>query len=132
MLRCGLQAGFRESGAVNVSGAAGEPVMPMVAVRSMGLGFESLVGAELAGQKTCTVSDGYLHTLVELANERFDENAKRIERFRQALKEGSREQARKTRSGDDWEDADARRERKRAEGLARSAQLREYQNAQSQ
>lgn len=97
--------------------------MPMVAIRSMGLGFESLVGVEVDGRRTCTVSDQYLQTQAELANERFDENTKRMERFRQALKSGSPRAAKTSHTGEDREDPAARRERKRAEGLARGAQL---------
>ncbi|TQS31654.1 hypothetical protein Golomagni_08058, partial [Golovinomyces magnicellulatus] len=51
LLRCALQAGFRESGAVSltppsISGVSSGDAMPIVAVRSMGLSLESLVGYE--------------------------------------------------------------------------------------
>ena len=101
--------------------------MPMVAIRSMGLGIESLIGVEVAGRRQCTVSNDYLQTLVELANERFEENARKIERFRQALSHASQLPARTNRDGREWEDTATRRERKRAEGLARSAMLKENQ-----
>jgi tRNA wybutosine-synthesizing protein 3 len=106
--------------------------MPVVAIRSMGLGIESLIGVEVAGRRQCTVSNEYLQTLVELANERFEENARKIERFRQALANASHQLTRKNRDGLEWEDAAARRVRKRAEGLARSAILKEDQKIASQ
>ncbi|KAJ9155427.1 tRNA wybutosine-synthesizing protein-like protein [Pleurostoma richardsiae] len=127
-LRCGLQAGFRESGAVNLLGTVKEPPSPMVAIRCMGLTFESLIGLEAEGRRHCTVSSEYLETLLAIANERFAENTKRIERFRAAIREAMQEK-RKGKDGGEWEDPVARRERKRAEGLKRAAELRETQHA---
>ncbi|KAI1153792.1 methyltransferase TYW3-domain-containing protein [Nemania diffusa] len=121
LLRSGLQAGFRESGAVNVTSTTTEAVTPIVAIRSMGLSFESLVGIQEDGVTKCTVSDDYLHSLVRIANERFEENRKRIERFRAAVLDASHPSKKK--DGIEWEDAQARRERKRAEGLRRKAEL---------
>ena len=66
--------------------------------------------------------------LVEQANERFKENTKRIERFRNLLKKFNSEEAgeakKKDQDGEEWEDPQVRRVRKRAEGLMRSQQLR--------
>ncbi|KAI0118186.1 methyltransferase TYW3-domain-containing protein [Nemania sp. FL0031] len=121
LLRSGLQAGFRESGAVNVMSTTTESATPIVAIRSMGLSFESLVGVQEDGVVKCTVSDDYLRSLVRIANERFEENRKRIERFRTAVLEASYPSKKK--DGTEWEDAQARRERKRAEGLRRKAEL---------
>lgn len=87
----------------------------------MGLSFESLIGLQEDGITKCTVSDDYLDSLVRIANERFEENRKRIERFRTALLDAS--QRPKKKDGTDWEDAQTRRERKRAEGLRRKAEL---------
>ncbi|OTA95884.1 hypothetical protein M434DRAFT_68507 [Hypoxylon sp. CO27-5] len=124
LLRCGLQAGFRESGAVSLTAAAGEQhATPIVAIRSMGLSFESLIGYQSGGDDGglhCTVSPAYLRTLVHIANERFTENTKRIERFRAALAEATRPLSK---NGGEWEDAQVRRERKRAEGLKRREEL---------
>lgn len=124
LLRCGLQAGFRESGAVSLTAAAGEQhATPIVAIRSMGLSFESLIGYQSGSDDNelhCTVSPAYLRTLVHIANERFIENTKRIERFRAALAEATRPFSR---NGGEWEDAQVRRERKRAEGLKRREEL---------
>ncbi|KAI0008640.1 methyltransferase TYW3-domain-containing protein [Xylariaceae sp. FL0662B] len=132
LLRCGLQAGFRESGAINLTAPAGDSATPIVAIRTMGLALESLVGIQTGEDRQCTVSSSYLLTLVRIANERFSENKKRIERFRMAILEATRP-ARKG-DGAGWEDTQARRERKRAEGLRRKAELqsRQRENATEQ
>ncbi|KAI0886214.1 methyltransferase TYW3-domain-containing protein [Annulohypoxylon maeteangense] len=123
LLRCGLQAGFRESGAVSLTAAVGEQhATPMVAIRSMGLSFESLIGYQAGdgGQIQCTVTSAYLRTLIDIGNERFIENTKRIERFRTALAEATKPS---NKNGDVWEDAETRRRRKREEGLRRRDML---------
>ncbi|KAI2639283.1 methyltransferase TYW3-domain-containing protein [Xylaria nigripes] len=121
LLRCGLQAGFRESGAINVAATTAEAVTPIVAIRSMGLSLESLIGIREDGVVRCTVSEDYLRSLLRIANERFEENMNRIERFRAAVLEAS--SPLKKKDGTVWEDAQARRERKRAEGLRKKAEL---------
>lgn len=100
----------------------------------MGLGLESLIGRETNGIKHCTVSGDYLKALMKIANERFSENARRIERFRRLLvdafgmagQDGKRAGAarRVGEGGGAWEDAVVRRERKRLEGLARAEEMR--------
>lgn len=139
LLSCGLQAGFRESGAVSLTAAAGageQHASPVVAIRSMGLALESLVGYQTQacssggnGRLQCTVSSEYLRTLVRIANERFAENRKRIGRFREAVLEATSAgtSGGKKGDGEEWEDAQVRRERKRAEGLRRKAELRDQQ-----
>ncbi|KFH42891.1 tRNA wybutosine-synthesizing protein-like protein [Hapsidospora chrysogenum ATCC 11550] len=126
ILRCGLQAGFRESGAVNLTTTSSdsEQSTPMVAIRSMGLGFESLIGYQKESRREQLVTAEYLRSLMEIANERFTENTKRIDRFQEALADVARTQpTRKNAAGEEWEDAAVRRERKRAEGLRRKAEL---------
>ncbi|KAF3055252.1 tRNA wybutosine-synthesizing protein 3 like protein [Daldinia childiae] len=88
LLRCGLQAGFRESGAVSLTPAAG---------RGTSEGTDKLHRA---------VSPAYLRTLIRIANERFIENTKRINRFRTALAEATKPVGE---SG--WEDAQVRGEK---------------------
>lgn len=130
VLKCGLAAGFRESGAVSLletssRSGGGEPATPMVAIRSMGLSFESLVGVmDSSGRKRSIVSPEYLRMLVRIGNERFVENGKRIGRFLEALR------AEVIDDGEDGgmsrvEEKEARREMKRAEGLRRQAEARE-------
>ncbi|RBR26505.1 uncharacterized protein FIESC28_00691 [Fusarium coffeatum] len=130
LLRCGLQAGFRESGALNIVPSGKDVTTPMVAIRTMGLAFESLVGQQVDGHRKRIVSPEYLQTLVEIANERFAENKKRIERFQNAFRDAiSAPVPRRNPEGQEWEDAAARRERKRAEGLRKKAELKAKQEA---
>lgn len=69
------------------------------------------------------VSEEYLHMFVALANERFKVNSERIERFRVKLMELYQRFLRGSSSRKaGWEDPEARRERKRAEGLQKKAQ----------
>lgn len=97
----------------------------MVGIRSMGLALESVIGFENAGKQFCMVPEYQLRNLVEISNHRFSENTKRIERFRSLLKEiGTEVPQRRGKDGEEWEDAKARRERKRAEGLKKAAQLK--------
>lgn len=126
LLRAALQAGFRESGAINIASQSDSSVSPIVAIRSMGLGFESLVGFEDSdGTRHATVSPAYLRDLMDVGNERFVENTKRIERFSSAFKELflNRGPQRRNPEGQDWEDAVTRKARMRAEGLKRRAAL---------
>jgi tRNA wybutosine-synthesizing protein 3 len=124
ILQCGLQAGFRESGAVGLTDSKGDQACPMVAIRSMGLGFESIVGIESEGRRWSVISDEYAQALVHIANERFVENRIRTQRFREAFQLAIDPPPRKTLGGTEWEDPVVRRERKRAEGLKRAAELR--------
>lgn len=102
----------------------------MVAIRSMGLSLESLIGYQDAkGQRRRIVAPQYLKMLLQISNERFVENTKRIERFQSALKEAILEPnpanvpKRLNPEGKEWEDAAARRERLRAQGLKKKAAL---------
>ena len=96
----------------------------MVAVRSTGLSLDSVIGhLDPSGAAICVVSPRYLDGLLAVANERFKENSARIARFRDLLL-GSNNLG-KNRKGEEWEDASVRRERKRAEGLKRSEELRQ-------
>ncbi|KAI6081233.1 methyltransferase TYW3-domain-containing protein [Hypoxylon rubiginosum] len=130
LLKCSLQAGFRESGAVSLAATTfAEHATPIVGIRSMGLAFESLIGFHEASDDSlhCTVSSDYLRTLVRIANDRFAENTKRIDRFRTALSEAMTPVVRTGDTGAGWEDAESRKERKKAEGLRRREELRGQQ-----
>lgn len=72
------------------------------------------------------VSEAYLRTLVELANQRFGANQERKERFARALLQSKGEEVRKGDAGD-WEPKDVRRERKREEGLRRKEEIQRQQ-----
>ncbi|EGX96304.1 tRNA wybutosine-synthesizing protein [Cordyceps militaris CM01] len=124
LLRCALHAGFRESGAVSLVSGEQQSAQPMVAVRSMGLGFESLLGYaddDEGGRRRLRllVPPGYLDTLMAVGHARFAENVKRIRRFEEAFAEATAPS--RNLEGRAWEDAAARRERMRAEGLRRQA-----------
>lgn len=99
----------------------------MVGVRTMGLAFESLVGYEdpESGRRLAIVPPAMLKNLLAIGNHRFFENTKRIDRFRHALRDAmtAAPSRRIGESGQEWEDAAARKERKRAEGLRRKAEL---------
>ncbi|KAK4209865.1 tRNA wybutosine-synthesizing protein, partial [Rhypophila decipiens] len=125
IIQAGMEAGFRETGAVSLlpSNPSSTTPTPMVAVRSMGLSFESLIGIQtFEGKRSSLVSAEYLELLVKISHERFAENQKRIARFREALKVVF---AAKKNVPEGWEDGEARRERKRLEGLRRREELRQ-------
>lgn len=130
-----MEAGFRETGAVSLTPrhqSKGDTCpTPMVAVRSMGLSFESLIGVETSnGERSSLVTPEYLELLVKISHERFSENQKRISRFRQALKgvfgvysPGDSDRSKPKAVPDGWEDSESRRERKKLEGLMRRDEL---------
>jgi tRNA wybutosine-synthesizing protein 3 len=98
----------------------------MVAVRSAGYSFDSIIGyQDEHGRNVPLVDEKYLRTLLAIANDRFRINVERISRFQIALLEAFNassslgDNARKP----EWEDADIRKQRKREEGLARQQAL---------
>ena len=121
VLSAALTAGFRESGAVSLGSTQGES-NPIVAVRSAGYSFDAIIGYQNEnGDNIALVDSNYLRTLVNIANERFKINLDRIARIRNALPET---QQHGNSRAPDWEDADARKQRKREEGLARQRALK--------
>lgn len=136
ILAAAINAGFRESGIQSLKNLDDPHAFPMVAIRTAGLAFESLVGlipnqrpdqgdeAEIEEHITSTVSEAYLELLISIANERFKINAERIQRFEQDL--FKREEG----LGQAWEDNRSRWERKRAEGLEQRQTLRKAQMSQ--
>lgn len=125
ILTAALTAGFRESGAVGLNSTKNGDTTPMVAVRSTGYSFDSIIGYHEEGGRNIPIVDAnYLRTLVCIANERFKINTARITRFRKALMESYYPQAALGLSKPDWEDSDTRKARKREEGLARQRALK--------
>lgn len=134
ILAAALAAGFRESGVQSLKNLEHVDALPMVAVRSAGLGFctvigyvleedgegdedEDGVGDESAGDESTgdgremvrsLVSSDALRLLLGVANERFEANTERVRRFRECLFKGM---------GEVREDDAARAKRKRKEGL---------------
>ncbi|KAH9845940.1 Methyltransferase TYW3 [Teratosphaeria destructans] len=88
-----LEAGFRESGVNGIldssKGHLHQPATPMVAVRSSGLAFDCIIGYTVSSSENPEikpmVTEDYLRTLVDVANQRFTVNRERTERFRKAL-----------------------------------------------
>lgn len=74
------------------------------------------------------VSLSYLCTLIELSNDKFRRNTAQIRRFEERLKEQletNNQVPARRKMGDqgEWEDKDARKERKRREGLLRQQNI---------
>ena len=118
-------SGFRESGIWSVTG--GEPT-PYVAVRTQGLALESVIAyVDLDGAIKPMVTEEYVRSMLELANQRFVSNSQRKERFRQAFLSPSATKV----SSTDWEPTDVRNARKRAEGLRRKEEVQRQRNAET-
>ena len=96
---------------------------PMVAIRSNGLAMDSIIGIvdDASGKVRSVVEAAYIAMLVRVGNMRFKENAVRMERLAAGL---DRVLSVQTRDDGGWEDRDARRARKRAEGLKRQEEAR--------
>ncbi|KAH8730624.1 methyltransferase TYW3-domain-containing protein [Phaeosphaeriaceae sp. PMI808] len=126
ILTAGLGAGFRESGAVSLSTTKGGDSTPLVAVRSTGYSFDSIIGyQDQDGQNIPLVDERYLQTLILIVNDRFRINKERIDRFRTAIINAFQPQnvSPYASASPEWEEADARKRRKREEGLARQQAL---------
>ncbi|KAL4963906.1 tRNA wybutosine-synthesizing 3 family protein [Aspergillus stella-maris] len=137
VLSAASSSGFRESGLQGLRCLEGDNgPSPIVAVRSAGLALESIIGyCEDNDSESeepiirSLVSEEYIQMLVNMSNERFTVNAERKERFRTAVmrncsaenSSGTAKTKGKTKAG--WENPEQRRERKRAEGLARKKML---------
>jgi len=120
VLSAALSAGFRESGIASITSDG----TVMVAVRTAGLAFDSIIAyMDSADTLVPMVSEEYLQTMFRVANERFVTNGERKERFRRGLLEQMHRKEGGDGRGEDWEPAEQRRERKRAEGLKRRAEL---------
>lgn len=90
----------------------------------MGLSLESIIGIYKDDQAVCIVPEWQLRTLLEISNQRFIENTKRINRFRELLFEQPKNKG----PGEKvWEDANVRRERMRAEGLKKREALKQQE-----
>lgn len=121
VLSAAINAGFRESGVQSLKNLDDPNAFPMVAVRTAGLVLSSVIGCAKNDERDeeilSLVNEGYLRMLVNVANERFLANTDRIERFTAQLFPSTTAQNLK------WEDPEARRERKRAEGLRRREEI---------
>lgn len=119
-----MGAGFRESGAVSLGSSKSGEANPVVAIRSTGYSFDSIIGyQDDEGRNISLIDEGHLRILVCIANERFKINLERIARFRTQLLDPYQPALISGPSDSNWEDADVRKQRKRAEGLARQQAL---------
>jgi tRNA wybutosine-synthesizing protein 3 len=106
-------------------------ITPMVAVRSTGLAFDTVIGYQTDTEEIVSiVTEAHLKLMVAIANERFKVNSERIQRFRTALL--SSHKSTKTGNGHksnaEWEDKAARQARKREEGLMKQRILQQAKN----
>lgn len=109
MLVAALQAGFRESGAINLLDTESRPATPMVAVRTAGLGLDCIIGyATGDGDVFSMVTKSHIDTLMSIANDRFQSNTDRIDRFRHLIR---------SKYNKSVESKEQRRARKKAQGL---------------
>lgn len=116
-----MSAGFRESG---IAGVLGDDPNPHIGIRTQGLALESIIAFQDSTDKIrLMVSEEYLRTLLAVANLRFVANDERKARFARNFLCGGKEGAGKTGDAGEWEPADVRRERKRAEGLRRKEEM---------
>ncbi|KAK4189209.1 methyltransferase TYW3-domain-containing protein [Podospora australis] len=140
VIQAGMEAGFRETGAVSLlPKKPEEDPTPIVAVRSMGLSLESMVGMQdAAGNRWSLLGESsgyYLQQLVRTSHKLYAENQRRIARFRAALDRSLDFEAadvkKKKKKGEDWEDAETRRERKRLEGLQKREEVLRARQSQA-
>lgn len=123
LLSAAINAGFRESGVQSLRILDDPEAGVMLAIRTAGLTFETVVGClgEQGLQKM--VTEDYLAMCADVVNQRFRWNSERKERLQKEIKMAMQRQvAEKTRIHA-WEDKDERRRRKREEGLLRQKQL---------
>ena len=131
-LHAAVQSGFRESGISGLLDSKGQPSTPMVAVRSSGLALDSVIGFKHADSSVTgaaniqpMVSESYLRTIVQLANDRFTTNEERKIRFWEAFRQHNSPDPRllteQVTGG--YESRAARKERVRREGLERKHRM---------
>ena len=125
ILAAALNAGFRESGVQSLKCLDDPNAFPMVAIRTAGLGLDSVIGfctedSNESDNGTCPlIDDNHLRFLMTLGNERFKANKERIRRLEEELRRIER--SKKEHNESEWEDKAVRAERKRNDGLREQA-----------
>lgn len=118
VLAAALNAGFRESGVQSLKNLDDETALPMVAIRTAGLAFETLVAVvDHDDQMHTLVTPETLALLVHIANDRLRGNEERRGRLLKSLDAAFQPSS--------WEPAQERQARKKREGLLRRAALRQ-------
>ena len=130
LIKAAVSSGFRETGAINLIPSHNTregllPPHPIVAIRTAGVAFESLLGFEtMSCQRALLTTRHGIAAMVDIAVERSIENASRRSRFEDTLFDLlQRAEGRRARA-DAWEDPEERRKRMRMEGLQRQQQLK--------
>lgn len=132
LLSAAINAGFRESGVQSLRVLADPGSGVMVAIRTAGLAFETVVarvveGTEGEGQEVRRiVSEDYLAMCATVVNERFRWNDARRERLRAEI---PRFITKNHHGAREWENEDERRLRKRRDGLLRQEQQQKNQES---
>lgn len=119
LLAAAINAGFRESGVQSLRALEDPTVGVMLAIRTAGLAFETVVGT-VEGEHGLKkiVSEEYLAMCARVVNQRFKWNDERRERLRAEIRRVGDQQL----LASAWEDESLRRARKRREGLLRQQQ----------
>lgn len=122
LLSAAINAGFRESGVQSLRALDDPSSGVMVAIRTAGLAFETVVGVVEGQDIRRIVNEEYLGMCAKIVNERFKWNDARRERLRAEIRRfGARQQV-----ASSWEDEDQRKARKRREGLLRQQQQHDH------
>ena len=159
ILAAAINAGFRESGVQSLKNLE-DPIhsFPMVAVRTSGLAFQSVIGYTMddgpvdddgdgeeddeareeeerekeekeEGEKIHSlVSPEHLRLLLDIANGRFHANKLRMQRFEDELFKGDHEK----KKAEEWEESTVRQARKKTEGLHKQEEMRNARQVQVQ
>ena len=123
LLSAAINSGFRESGVQSLKNLSDPGACPMVAVRTAGLGLEAIIGSISADEGDGSrhfrplVTKSYATMLFRIANERFRANKQRIEKFQVCLRKSMALESEKAQHIKQWESPEARRRRKRDQGL---------------
>jgi tRNA wybutosine-synthesizing protein 3 len=123
LLSAAINSGFRESGVQSLKNLDDANACPMVAIRTAGLGLESIIACVTEGDEDEVprsqplVSKNYCAMLLKISNERFEANQQRIDKFRASLRDAMAVESKKLQHIAEWESPEARRQRKRKQGL---------------
>jgi tRNA wybutosine-synthesizing protein 3 len=118
LLSAAINSGFRESGVQSLRVLDEPGAGVMLAIRTAGLAFETVVGVMEGQELRRIVSGEYLAMCAKVVNEKFRWNDARRERLRAEIRRFMENQQ----EANAWEDEDQRRVRKRREGLLRQQQ----------
>ncbi|RVX69385.1 hypothetical protein B0A52_06981 [Exophiala mesophila] len=122
LLSAAINSGFRESGVQSLRILDDPGAGVMLAIRTAGLTFETVVGCLGEDGLHKMVTEDYLAMCAHVVNQRFRWNSERKERLTKEIRIAMQRQMTENTRTQDWEDKDDRRRRKREEGLQRQKQ----------